>query len=65
MTARSGRRPHHAGVGDAVVDAEEALRLLGPQAVLSHETPLIQQVHIVAAHIICGLVEQKIFGGKQ
>jgi D-sedoheptulose 7-phosphate isomerase len=34
-------------------------------AVLSHETPLIQQVHIVAAHIICGLVEQKMFGGPR
>lgn len=29
----------------------------------STETPLIQQVHIVAAHIICGEVERLIFGG--
>jgi D-sedoheptulose 7-phosphate isomerase len=28
----------------------------------SGETPLIQQVHIVAAHAICGLVEQELFG---
>ena len=27
----------------------------------SHETPLIQQVHITAAHIICGLVEERLF----
>jgi len=27
-------------------------------------TPLIQQVHIVAAHAICGLVERTLFGGK-
>jgi D-sedoheptulose 7-phosphate isomerase len=25
------------------------------------ETPLIQQIHIVAAHIICGLVERSLF----
>jgi D-sedoheptulose 7-phosphate isomerase len=28
----------------------------------SDSTPLIQQVHIAAAHAICGLVEQRIFG---
>lgn len=28
----------------------------------SGSTPLIQQVHIVAAHIICGAVEQQLFG---
>jgi D-sedoheptulose 7-phosphate isomerase len=28
----------------------------------SSETPLIQQIHIVAAHAICGLVEQELFG---
>jgi D-sedoheptulose 7-phosphate isomerase len=27
------------------------------------ETPLIQQIHIVAAHAICGLVERSLFGG--
>jgi D-sedoheptulose 7-phosphate isomerase len=25
-------------------------------------TPLIQQIHIVAAHAICGLIEQELFG---
>jgi D-sedoheptulose 7-phosphate isomerase len=28
----------------------------------SKETPLIQQIHIVAAHAICGLVERNMFG---
>lgn len=28
----------------------------------SDETPLIQQVHLVAAHAICGLVERAMFG---
>jgi D-sedoheptulose 7-phosphate isomerase len=28
----------------------------------SSETPLIQQVHIVVAHAICGLVEQSLCG---
>ena len=28
----------------------------------SGETPLIQQIHIVAAHAICGLVEHDLFG---
>ena len=28
----------------------------------SDETPQIQQVHIVAAHVICGLVESELFG---
>ncbi len=27
----------------------------------SRSTPLIQQIHIVAAHVICGLVEQAIY----
>ena len=27
----------------------------------SDSTPLIQQVHITAAHIICGLVEKRLF----
>jgi D-sedoheptulose 7-phosphate isomerase len=30
----------------------------------SAETPLIQQIHIVAAHAICGLVERSLFDGK-
>lgn len=28
----------------------------------SSETPLIQQIHMVAAHAICGLVERDLFG---
>ncbi len=36
------------------------LKLLVP----SDRTPYIQQVHITAAHIICGLVEEAIFGKK-
>jgi D-sedoheptulose 7-phosphate isomerase len=32
-------------------------------AVPANETPLIQQIHIVAAHAICGLVERNLFGG--
>ena len=31
----------------------------------SPETPLIQQIHIVAAHAICGLVELNLFGDAQ
>jgi D-sedoheptulose 7-phosphate isomerase len=31
----------------------------------SAETPLIQQIHIVAAHAICGLVELNLFGGPK
>ncbi|HTZ35232.1 MAG TPA: hypothetical protein VMB84_04355, partial [Stellaceae bacterium] len=27
----------------------------------SGSTPLIQQLHITAAHIICGLVEERLF----
>src|SRR3954453_16322879 len=30
----------------------------------SPETPLIQQIHIVAAHAICGIVERELFGGE-
>ncbi len=31
----------------------------------SAETPLIQQIHIVAAHAICGLVERSLFGQRR
>lgn len=31
----------------------------------SGETPLIQQIHIVAAHAICGLVEHRLFGEEE
>ena len=27
----------------------------------SDETPIIQQLHITAAHVICGLVEERLF----
>jgi D-sedoheptulose 7-phosphate isomerase len=30
----------------------------------SHETPLIQQIHIVAAHAICSLIERDLFPDK-
>lgn len=30
----------------------------------SDQTPLIQQIHIVAAHVICGLVERALFSRK-
>jgi D-sedoheptulose 7-phosphate isomerase len=28
------------------------------------DTPLMQQIHITAAHAICELVEQQLFGTK-
>ena len=30
----------------------------------SDKTPVIQQIHITAAHIVCGLVERRLAGGK-
>jgi D-sedoheptulose 7-phosphate isomerase len=30
----------------------------------SEQTAIIQQIHIVAAHLICGLVENRMFGPK-
>lgn len=30
----------------------------------SSKTSVIQQIHIVVAHLVCGLVEQRIFGSK-
>ena len=30
----------------------------------SAKTPVIQQIHITAAHVICGLIERSI-GGKR
>jgi D-sedoheptulose 7-phosphate isomerase len=30
----------------------------------SAKTSVIQQIHIIAAHLVCGLVEARIFGGK-
>lgn len=46
------------GSRDAPINALCDLRLAAP----SEETTLIQQVHITAAHAICGLVEQDLFG---
>ena len=40
------------GLGDHVI------------AVPSQETPRIQEAHITAGHIICGLVEEAMFGGS-
>lgn len=31
----------------------------------SRSTPLIQQIHIVAAHAICGFVEEALFGAQR
>jgi D-sedoheptulose 7-phosphate isomerase len=31
----------------------------------SAKTSVIQQIHIVAAHLVCGLVETRIFGGSK
>ena len=30
----------------------------------SERTAVIQQIHIVAAHIVCGLVEQRLGAGR-
>lgn len=46
------------GDGDREMSAYCSLCLAAP----SSETQLIQQVHIVVAHAICGLVEQSMFG---
>ncbi|GJE57917.1 MULTISPECIES: D-sedoheptulose 7-phosphate isomerase [Methylobacterium] len=47
FTGRSG--------GEMLMRADLSLR------VPSDSTPLIQQVHITAAHIVCGLVEERLF----
>ena len=36
------------------------LSLIAP----SEETAIVQQIHIVAAHIMCGLVERELFGAR-
>lgn len=46
------------GDGKREIDAHCQHCLAAP----SGETPLIQQIHIVAAHAICGLVEMDLFG---
>ena len=46
------------GMGDSPIVALCDICLQAP----SDSTPLIQQVHIVAAHAICGRIEQELFG---
>jgi D-sedoheptulose 7-phosphate isomerase len=46
------------GSREAPINALCDLRLAAP----TEQTTLIQQVHITAAHAICGLVEQDLFG---
>jgi D-sedoheptulose 7-phosphate isomerase len=33
-------------------------------SVPSRSTPIIQQIHIIAAHIVCALVERDMFPGQ-
>jgi D-sedoheptulose 7-phosphate isomerase len=47
------------GDGERVMAAHCDHFLAAPSA----ETPLIQQIHIVAAHAVCALVERNLFGG--
>jgi len=46
------------GMGDSPMVALCDIALRAP----SDSTPLIQQIHIVAAHAICGQIEQELFG---
>jgi D-sedoheptulose 7-phosphate isomerase len=46
------------GDGGGAMDAGCDILIRAP----SRETPLIQQVHICAAHVVCGLVEADLFG---
>jgi D-sedoheptulose 7-phosphate isomerase len=46
------------GMGDSPMVALCDICLRAP----SDSTPLIQQIHIVAAHAICGRIEQELFG---
>jgi len=70
----SGRSPNILRAADAA--REQGLAVIGfmgqsggdlkarcdiPLLVPSDSTPLIQQVHITAGHIICGLVEERLF----
>lgn len=47
------------GLGDTPLRRVSDFMVMAPSA----STPLIQQVHITAAHIICGIVERSIYGG--
>lgn len=49
------------GNGDSLMMEHCDLLLRAP----SHSTPLIQQVHITVAHIVCQLVEQAMFGKRR
>ncbi len=70
----SGRSPNVLRAADAA--REKGLAVIGfmgqnggdlkarcdiPLLVPSNSTPLIQQVHITAGHVICGLVEERLF----
>jgi D-sedoheptulose 7-phosphate isomerase len=46
------------GISDSPMVALCDIALRAP----SNSTPLIQQIHIVAAHAICGQIEQELFG---
>jgi D-sedoheptulose 7-phosphate isomerase len=46
------------GISDSPMLALCDIALRAP----TDSTPLIQQIHIVAAHAICGLIEQELFG---
>jgi D-sedoheptulose 7-phosphate isomerase len=46
------------GAHGAIMDSKCDLLLAAP----SVKTAIIQQIHITAAHMICGMVEQRIFG---
>jgi D-sedoheptulose 7-phosphate isomerase len=48
------------GISDSPMVALCDIALRAP----SDSTPLIQQIHIVAAHAICGRIEQELFGPK-
>ena len=49
------------GNRDAPINGLCDQRLAAP----SGETPIIQQIHMVAAHAICGLVERELFGAAR
>ena len=60
VALRSGRMPIIAMTGRPGGPLAEAcpLKIVAP----STETPLVQQLHLVAAHAICSLVETLLFG---
>ncbi len=62
---RTARELNIAAIGFTGGTGENAMRALCELCLCapSEETPLIQQIHIVAAHAICGLVERALCGG--